>query len=62
MSKTYRVMVVKYGYADVTAESEDDALHAVNSMRDADFDWCSDYSADDAQIVEDYDYSDLMKE
>lgn len=50
--KTFRIMVTKYGYAVVQAENEDEALHLVNDMEDSDFDWSSDYTADDAQIVD----------
>ena len=50
--KAFRIMVTKYGYAVVQAENEDDALHLVNDMEDSDFDWSSDYTADDAQIVD----------
>ena len=45
-----RVMVVKYGYAVVDAETESEAIEKTNNMRDSDFDW-SDF--DDAQVVDD---------
>lgn len=51
--KNYRVMVVKYGYAEVEAENETEALELINDMDDGDFDW-SDF--DDGQVVEEIDY------
>lgn len=48
--KKMRVMVVKYGYAVVEAETESEALKAARSMQDSDFDW-SDF--DDEQVVDD---------
>mgnify|MGYP000049871209 FL=1 len=45
-----RVMVVKYGYAVVDAETEEEALELTRDMKDSDFDW-SDFN--DAQIVDD---------
>ena len=51
----YRIMVAKYGYANVEAETEDAALHQVDEMTDEDFDWSTDYSHDDAQVVEELD-------
>lgn len=47
--KCYRVMVVKYGFADVEAESEAEALNLIDDMYDKDFDW-SDFG--DGQVVE----------
>lgn len=52
MSNLFRIMVTKYGYANVEANTEDEALHEVNSMSDADFDWSSNYTSDDAVVVE----------
>ena len=49
--KTYRVMVVKYGYADIETESEAEALELVGDMSDKDFDW-TDFG--DGEIVEEY--------
>ena len=49
----YRVMVIKYGYAVVEAESESEALELIDDMNDKDFDW-SDF--DDGQVVEEVDY------
>ena len=51
--KNYRVMVVKYGYAIVEAETESEALELIDDMYDKDFDW-SDF--DDGQVVEEVDY------
>lgn len=45
-----RVMVVKYGYAVVNAETESEAIEKANNMSDSDFDW-SDF--DDTQVVDD---------
>lgn len=44
-----RVMVVKYGYAVVEADTESEAIKLTNDMDDGDFDW-SDF--DDSQVVE----------
>ena len=49
MSKM-RVMVVKYGYAVVEADTESEAIELANDMDDGDFDW-SDF--DDTQVVDD---------
>lgn len=49
----YRVMVVKYGWTEIEAETEDDAVTEAKSMGDEDFDW-GDF--DDAQVVEEIDY------
>ena len=51
--KNYRVMVVKYGYAVVEAESESKALKLIDDMDDRDFDW-SDF--DEGEVVEEVDY------
>lgn len=51
--KNYRVMVVKYGYTIVEAETENEALELIDDMQDKDFDW-SDF--DDGQVVEEVDY------
>lgn len=53
MMKNYRVMVVKYGFAEVEAENENEALELIDDMQDKDFDW-SDF--DDGQVVEEVDY------
>lgn len=45
-----RVMVVKYGYAVVEADTESEAIELTNNMNDEDFDW-SDF--DDAQVADD---------
>ena len=55
MSKQFRIMVTQYGYATIEAETEDEALHKVNTMGDGDFDWSSDYTSDDAVVVEEFD-------
>ena len=44
-----RVMVIKYGYAVVDAESDKDAIELTKNMDDSEFDW-SDF--DDAQVVD----------
>lgn len=49
----YRVMVIKYGYAVVEAESESEALECINNMNDTDFDWSK---FDDGQVVEEIDF------
>lgn len=36
---TYRVMVVKYGYADIVACDEEEAKKKTNNMWDGEFDW-----------------------
>ncbi len=48
--KKMRVMVVKYGYAIVEAETEKEALNTTRNMDDSEFDW-SDF--DDEQVVDD---------
>ena len=45
-----RVMVVKYGYAIVEAQTKEDALELTRNMKDTDFDW-SKFDAE--QVVED---------
>lgn len=45
-----RIMVVKYGYAVVEADTDFDACEEAKNMSDDEFDW-SDF--DDAQVVED---------
>lgn len=44
------VMVVKYGYAVVEAETDAEAVEKAKNMSDGEFDW-SDF--DDAQVVDD---------
>lgn len=44
------VMVVKYGYIAVEADSDEEAIELANAKRDSEFDW-SDFG--DAQVVED---------
>ena len=49
-----QVMVIKYGYAPLEVDSEEEALEKTKNMKDSDFDW-SDF--DDAQVVDnDVDY------
>lgn len=48
--KKMKVMVVKYGYVDVEADTENEALEKTNALPDSAFDW-SDF--DDAQVVDD---------
>lgn len=45
-----RVMVVKYGYVVVEAETDAEAVEKAKNMSDGEFDW-SDF--DDAQVVDD---------
>lgn len=45
-----RVMVIKYGYAVVEADTESEAIKLTNNMDDRDFDWSE---FDDAQVVDD---------
>lgn len=44
-----RVMVVKYGFANVKADTEKDAVELTKSMQDSEFDW-SDFGS--AEVVE----------
>lgn len=48
----YRVMVTAYGYADIEADSEEEALDMVDDMDTSDFNWDNDFSSLDAEIVE----------
>ena len=48
--KKIRIMVTKYGYIDIEAETEEEALELAYSKPDHDFDW-SDF--DDAQVIDD---------
>lgn len=45
-----RVMVTKYDYAIVEAETEETALQKVSTMDDSEFDWSD---PDDGQVVDD---------
>lgn len=48
----YRVCVTKYGYADIEADSADEALEiANNELTDRNFDWSE---FDDAEIMEEF--------
>ena len=60
--KSYHIMVTSYGHADIVAESEEEALAAVNSMDESDFDWNHDFSADDASIVDEEEIEDENEE
>lgn len=44
-----RVMVVKYGYAVVEAETESEAIEKAENMSDGGFDWSD---PDDTQVVD----------
>lgn len=48
--KKMRVMVVKYGYIDIEAEIEEEALESAYSKPDHAFDWSE---FDDAQVIDD---------
>ena len=45
-----RVMVIKYGYAIVEADTDAEAIEKANNMSDKEFDWSD---PDDAQVVDD---------
>lgn len=45
----YKVVVVKYGYVEVEADTEDEALEIAEGMVDSNFDWTE---FDNAQIIE----------
>lgn len=47
--KNFRVMVIKYGFTEIEAKCEDDAIEVAEGMSDNDFDW-SDF--DEAQVIE----------
>lgn len=47
--KNFRVMVIKYGFAEIEAKCEGDAIELAEKMNDEDFDW-SDF--DEAQVIE----------
>lgn len=49
----YRIMCVKYGWADIDAESESAAEEKAKAMPDSEFSWSD---ADDHQVVEEIDY------
>lgn len=50
MSK-YRVMVKKYGYATIDADTEEEARKKTDNMWDGEFDWATRHW-NDAEIVE----------
>ena len=48
----YRICVTKYGFANIEADSADEAIMiAENDMTDKDFDWSE---FDEAKIMEDF--------
>ena len=47
----YRICVTKFGYANVEADSADEALELVEDMTDKDFDW-SEFG--ESEIVEEF--------
>lgn len=48
----YRICVTKFGYADIEADSADEAIMiAENDMTDKDFDWSE---FDEAEIIEEF--------
>lgn len=47
--KKMKVMVVKYGYIDIEAETEEEALKLAYSKPDHAFDWSE---FDDAQVID----------
>ena len=48
----YRICVTKFGFADVEANSADEAIMiAENDMTDKDFDWSE---FDEAEIIEEF--------
>ena len=51
----YRVMVVSYGFADIEADTAEEALNMVDDMDNSDFNWDNDFSSADAEIVDEFD-------
>lgn len=49
----YRIMCIKYGWAEVEASSEAEAEEAARTFPDSFYDWSD---ADDHQVVEEIDY------
>lgn len=47
----YKVMVRKYGYAEIEADSEKEALKKTDNMWDGEFGW-AERDWEDAEIVE----------
>ncbi len=37
--KEFEIMVVKYGYINVEADSEGEALEVIKNLKDSEFDW-----------------------
>lgn len=46
--KTYRIMANRYGFIDIEAESESDALEQAEKLDESEFNWSD---ADDFQSV-----------
>lgn len=51
--KEYRVMIRKYGYATIKADSEEDARKKTSTMWDGEFDWAT-RDWNDSEIVESF--------
>lgn len=49
-----RICVTRYGFTIVEAQTDEEAIAAVDSMKPSDFDWSS-IDSDDAEVVEDVD-------
>ena len=47
-----RVMVIKYGFIDLDAKTDEEAIEKAKNLQDSDFDW-SDF--DEPKVVEDLD-------
>lgn len=47
-----RVMAIKYGFIDLDAKTEEEAIEKAKNLQDSDFDW-SDF--DEPKVVEDLD-------
>ena len=63
---TYRVCVIKYGYANIEADNADEALEIASNEDDSRFDW-SEFG--EAEIMEEFEnenedtfYKDLLME
>lgn len=55
--KIRRVMVTRYGYAEILSESDEDALETVKNYDDSDFDWepLDGDMLNDAEVVDEWD-------
>ncbi|MBQ3009813.1 MAG: hypothetical protein IJA20_02445 [Methanocorpusculum sp.] len=51
MQEYRRVMVKRYGFAQIPADSDTEALEEVKSMSHSDFDW-GDVDTDDAEVID----------